>query len=80
MPEGLGRLLLVVAQLPTVLDQRDRVRLAVDVPGEVLGRPAELEQCLLEVAALRGMDGDGILHPSGRHEVRSEERTLATLL
>jgi hypothetical protein len=31
------------------------VRLAVDVPGEVLGRPAQLEQRLLEVAALGGV-------------------------
>ena len=34
--------------------------LAVDVPGEVLGRPAELEQRLLEVAALAGVDGHGL--------------------
>ena len=36
----------------------DRVRLAVDVPGQVLGRPAELEQHLLEVAALGRVHGD----------------------
>ena len=34
------------------------MRLAVDVAGEVLGRPAELEQLLLEVAALGGMHDD----------------------
>ena len=52
MPEALDRLALVGAHLPAVLHQVDRVRLAVDVAGEVLGRPAELEQHLLEVAAL----------------------------
>jgi hypothetical protein len=36
------------------------VRLAVDVAGEVLGRPAELEQRLLEVAALGGVHHDGV--------------------
>ena len=51
-PEHVDRLLLVVAQVPVVLLERDRVRLAVDVAGEVLGRPADLEQRLLEPAAL----------------------------
>ena len=52
VPERLGRLLLVGPQRPVGLVELDRVRLAVDVPGVVLGRPADLEQRLLEVAAL----------------------------
>ena len=48
-------------QRPAVLDQVDGVRLAVDVAGEVLGRPAELEQRLLEVAALGGVDDHRLL-------------------
>ena len=36
------------------------MRLAVDVAGEVLGRPAELEEHLLEVAALAGVDDDRV--------------------
>ena len=44
--------------VPAVLEQVDLVRLAVDVAREVLGRPAELEQHLLEVAALGGVDDD----------------------
>ena len=47
-PIKLARELLVVAQLPAVLLHVDRVRLAVDVAGEILGRPADLEQRLLE--------------------------------
>ena len=50
--------LLVGPQRPAVLVEVDRVRLAVDVAGEVLGRPAELEQLLLEVAALGGVHDD----------------------
>src|SRR6476469_3602796 len=38
-PEALDGLLLVVAQVPVRLVQLDRVRGAVDVTGEVLGRP-----------------------------------------
>ena len=38
----------------------DRVRLAVDVPGQVLGRPAELEQRLLEPAALGRVHRDRV--------------------
>jgi hypothetical protein len=37
------------------LAQRDRVGLAVDVAGEVLGGPADLEQLLLEMPALGGV-------------------------
>jgi hypothetical protein len=34
--------------------------LAVDVPGEVLGGPAQLEQRLLDLAALGGVHGHGV--------------------
>ena len=61
MPERLRRLPLVGAQRPAVLDEGDRVGLAVDVAGEVLGGPAELEQRLLEGAALARVDGDGVV-------------------
>ncbi len=61
VPERVGRLALVGAQLPLGLVEVDRVRLAVDVPGEVLRRPAELEQRLLEVAALGGVHRDGVV-------------------
>ena len=37
------------------------MRLAVDVTGEVLGRPAELEQRLLEVAALEACTTHGVV-------------------
>ena len=38
--------------------------LAVDVAGQVLGRPAQLDEHLLEVAALRGVDDDvGLSEP-----------------
>ena len=53
VPEALDRLGLVGPQRPALLVQLDRVLLAVDVAGEVLGRPAELEQHLLEVARAR---------------------------
>src|SRR3546814_3666277 len=49
VPEGVHRLLLVGAQVPPVLAQVDGMGFAVDVAGEVLRRPAELEQHLLEV-------------------------------
>ncbi len=55
-PEHVRGLLLVVAQMPAGLVELDRVRLAVDVAGEVLGRPADLEQRLLEPAALGRVD------------------------
>ena len=51
-PELLHRLALVGPQVPVVFGQRDRVLLAVDVTGQVFGRPAELEQRLLEPPAL----------------------------
>ena len=37
------------------------MRLAVDVPGQVLGRPAELQQHLLEVPALGRMHDDRVV-------------------
>ena len=41
---------------------------AVDVTGEVLGRPADLEQHLLDPAALTGMHDDGVLvEPGAQH-------------
>ena len=60
-------------RLPLVRPQRasrpaaqlDRVRLAVDVPGQVLGRPAELEQRLLEPAALGRVHRDGVVVDAG---------------
>ena len=60
-PERIGGHLLVVAQLPAVLPQADRVRLAVDVAGQILGGPADLEQHLLDPAALAGMHHHGVL-------------------
>ena len=65
VPERLGGLALVVAQRPLREVERDRVRLAVDVAGEVLGRPAQLEQRLLEVAALGGVHDDGVVVDAG---------------
>ncbi len=57
MPEALDGLLLVRPQRPAVLDEVDGVRLAVDVPGEVLGGPAQLQQGLLDLPALGGVHG-----------------------
>ena len=52
-PEALDRLALIGPHRPAVLAQRDRVRLAVDVAGEVLGRPADPQQRLLDPARAR---------------------------
>ena len=60
-PEGLGGVLLVVTQLPAVVIEGDGVGLAIDVAGEILGRPASLEEGLFKAAALGGRDGDGVL-------------------
>ena len=65
-PEAFDGLLLVVAQVPVALVEVDGVRLAVDVAGEVLGGPADLEQRLLEPAALGGVDRDGVVVDAGR--------------
>ncbi len=51
-PKSLDGLLLVRPQVPVRVVEFDVVRLAVDVAGLVVGGPADLEQCLLEVAAL----------------------------
>ena len=68
VPEGLHRLLLVGAEVPPLLGEGDLVRLAVDVAGVVLGGPAQLEQRLLEVAPLGGVDDDGqIVDPGAEH-------------
>ena len=55
----------------TGLVERDRVGLTVDVPGEVLGRPAELQQRLLEVAALGGVHHDGVVVDPGAEHART---------
>ena len=41
------------------------MRLAVDVPRVVLGRPAELEECLLEVAAFARVDDGAVVVEAG---------------
>jgi hypothetical protein len=69
VPEAVDRLALVAADRPAVLAQRDRVRLAVDVAREVLGGPAQLEQDLLEVAALGGVHDDAVVV-----DARADER------
>ena len=58
--EAVGRFLLVRPQHPAVLHQADVVRLAVDVTREVLGRPPDLEQQLLDVASLGRVDDDRV--------------------
>ena len=60
-PEGFGGVLLVVTQLPAVVIEGDGMGLAIDVAGEILGRPAGLEEGLFKAAALGGRDGDGVL-------------------
>jgi hypothetical protein len=50
--------------VPVLLHQVDRVVFAVDVAGEVLDRPAQPEQGLLEGAAFGGMHDDrGVVDP-----------------
>ena len=68
VPEAVDGLLLVRPHVPAVLAQRDRVRLAVDVAGQVLGRPAQLQQHLLEVAALRRVHHHGVVVDAGADE------------
>jgi hypothetical protein len=74
VPEVLHRLLLVRPQRPAVLGQLDRVRLAVDVPGEVLGRPAQLQQRLLDLPALGGVHGDRVRVEAGADQGRDPLR------
>ena len=66
--EGLGGLLLVGPQVPTRLIQLDRVGLTVDVAGQILGRPAELEQHLLEGTALGRVDHHGVVVDLGAEQ------------
>ena len=63
-----GGLDLVGPRLPGVRGQADRVALAVDVPRHVLGRPAQLDQRLLEVPALAGVDQDGRVVDAGAEQ------------
>jgi hypothetical protein len=64
----LDRFALVGPQLPVVFGQGDRVRLAVHVTGEILRRPAELEQRLLEPPALGRVDGERVVvDPGAQH-------------
>ena len=66
VPEAVDGLGLVRPQVPrgravrALAVQVDGVGLAVDVAGEVLRGPAELEQDLLDVAALARVDDDGV--------------------
>ena len=61
MPEGVGGLSLIRTQRPLTLIKADCVRLTVDITGHVLGWPAELEQHLLQMPALGGVDHDAVL-------------------
>src|SRR5665648_714683 len=58
VPEAVNRLHLVGPQRPRGQVEVDRVRLAVDVAGQVLDRPAEAEQDLLETAPFTGVHRD----------------------
>ena len=61
VPERGRRLILVRPQLPAGLVKINSVRLAVDIAGQVLRRPAELQQDLLEVPALAGVHDHRVL-------------------
>ena len=58
--EPVDGLALVVAQRPALFAQLDRVRLAVDVPREVLRGPTDLEEGLLQMTALGRVHDDGV--------------------
>ena len=60
-PERVRRHLLVVPQFPAILRQADRVGLAIDVAGQIFGRPADLEQHLFDPAPLAGVNQDGVV-------------------
>src|ERR1700738_1398047 len=60
-PERLGGHLLIVAQMPAVLSQGDRMCLAVDISGQIFSGPADLEHHLFDPAPLAGMDDDGVV-------------------
>ena len=68
MPETVGCFALVLPQRPVVFAQRDVVLLAVDVTGQVFGRPAQLDQDLLDMTALTRMDDDGVRVDAGADE------------
>ena len=61
VPERVGCHLLVVAQRPAVLFEGDRVLFAIDITGQVLGRPPDLEQHLLDPAPLTVVHHDGVV-------------------
>lgn len=59
--EVVDGLLLVVAQVPVGLVEVDRMRRARRVPGEVLGRPPELHELLLQRAARPRGDEEAVV-------------------
>ena len=61
LPERVGGHLLIVAQVPAVLRKADRVLLAVDVARQILCRPTDLEQHLLDATALAVVHQDGVV-------------------
>ena len=69
VPKALGRFGLVRPRLPISGVKADGMALAIDITGDVLRRPAELYQCLLDVTALAGMYAD-----SGVIEAGTEQR------
>ncbi len=76
VPEPLDGFALVGPHRPAVFDQRDRVGLAVDVTREIFGRPAELEQHLLQVTALARVDHHGVVveaRADHRRDLRAAE-------
>ncbi len=64
-PERVRGQPLVIAQLPALLVQADRVRFTIDVAGEILCGPTDLEQQLLDPAAFAGVDDDGVVIDAG---------------
>jgi len=68
VPERGSGLILVRPQLPAGLVKINCVRLAVHVTGQILGRPAELQQHLLEVPALTGVHDHRVLVDPRPHQ------------
>ena len=69
MPKTFGRQLLISANRPTLLLQRDFMMLAVNISGEVFGRPTEFKQRLFEKSSLSWMNHNCFfiqLHPKHR--------------
>ena len=64
-PERVRCQLLVIAQVPVVLLQADRVRLAVYVAREILRGPTDLEQQLLDPAPFAGVHDHGVIIDAG---------------